>query len=184
MSNELRIEIIQDSNGEHVSLDNIPLDAAESLQIFIESLTKLAKTFPDSSDIKLKLENNSIDACLVYKEENKIITNEIDNLLENKSDSNVRIKIFKDIQERINLNGLEYKVILKNQGEEKDLTEKFKGKKFSLRRRKFDKQYAIKFIEGNLFAAGGKSTVNVHLDNVTEGIEYKVACTKPQAKKL
>src|SRR5690606_14070613 len=94
------------------------------------------------------------------------------------------IEIFKTIQDQIQLNGLQYKVYLKINNHDTDLTEKFKGRKFIKRRRTFERQYSIKFLEGNLYEAGGKSTVNIHIENTEDEKEYKISCTKPQAKKL
>lgn len=184
MSNELRIEIITDSDGNHVSLDNIPIEAAESLQVFIHSLTELAKTFDERSNVRLKLENNSVDACLVYDEIQNHITNSLDEVITNNSNDNHKIQIFKNIQDRIQLNGLQYRVYFKKNNQEREVTPLFEGVKFTKRRRRFEREYKLRFIRGTLFEAGGKSHANVHLENKIEGEEYKISCTKEQARKL
>jgi len=184
MSNIFKIKIIKDSQGNNVNLSNITLDAADALKIFIESLTELAKTYENDHDIRLKLDNGSIETCLVYSDDQEI-SHDIDKILSYESRDKERIKLFRNIQDKIQLNGLEYKIYLNKDNEpEKEVTQIFKGKKFKKVKQTFDRKYSIDFIEGALFEAGGRSTVNIHIENAELGKEYKIECTKPEAKKL
>lgn len=184
MSNELKIKILRDSQGNNVNLSNITIDAADALKIFIESLTELAKTYEDVSDITLKLDNGSIEACLIYPEEEEI-TNDIDEILAYTSTDRERVKIFRTIQDKIQLNGLEYEVYINKTNEPiREVTQVFKGRKFTKVKQTFQREYSIDFLEGVLYAAGGKSTVNIHIENAALEKVYKIECTKSEAKKL
>lgn len=185
MSNELKIKILRDSQGNNVDLSNITIDAADALKVFIDSLTKFAKTYDNASEIKLKLDNGSISTCLVLPDEDEIISQEIDDIISNTSNNNDRINIFKTIQDKIQLNGLEYQVYLNKRNQpEREVTQIFKGRKFSRRRQTYHRQYSIEFIEGILFEAGGKSKVNVHIENEESNTEYIIECSRDEAKKL
>ena len=68
MNNEFTIKIISDSSGNEQSLNNISIEAADSLKVFIESLTRLAQTYDnyDNVEIRIKMENS----CFIDKESN------------------------------------------------------------------------------------------------------------------
>lgn len=184
MSNELKIKIISDSQGNDLDLSNISIEAAGALKIFIDSMVDFAKTYEDTSDIKLKLDNGSIETCLVYPEEEEV-SHDIEDILEFKSNNKKRVEAFRNIQDKIQLNGLVYEVFLNKQNEPtREVTQIFKGKKFRKAKQIFDRSYSIEFIEGELFETGGRKTVNVHIENRQLGKEYKIECEKPDAKKL
>lgn len=133
MENELKIKILSNSNGEKVSLDNISIDAADALKIFIESLSDFAKSYNDNSDVKLSMKDGSIETILTYPADKTEISEDIDEIITGKSFETHRTKLFKNIQDKIKLNGLEYSVLLKENNIEKDLTKNFKDKNFPLR---------------------------------------------------
>lgn len=181
MSNEFKIKIVSDSSGNPVSLTNIPLDAADALKVFLESLTEFAKSY-ENDDIKLSLENGSIETGMIFPESEEYIIDDIDNIISGRSHDNFRIKLFKDMQDKILQNGLTYKVFLKSSGTEEEVTNNFKGRKFPMRRPKKDKHYEINFMEGFLYEAGGKSKTNVHIQH--DDNEFTIECTRDQAKQL
>lgn len=180
MENELKIKILSNSNGEKVSLNNISIDAADALKIFIESLSDFAKSYNDNSDVKLSMKDGSIETILTYPADKTEISEDIDEIITGKSFETHRTKLFKNIQDKIKLNGLEYSVLLKENDIEKDLTKNFKDKNFPLRRgKKVQLKFEIIFLHGEIFEAGGKSKTNVH---ITVGDkDFKIDCTKPQA---
>lgn len=183
MSNEFIIKINRDSQGNELSLENIPIEAAESLKIFIDSLTQFAKMHGNGSDIKLSLKNGCVENALIYPESETSIADEIEEIIEGKADNNDSIKLLKAIQDRVKANGLDYSVIHKMNNETINLTEKFKAKNFPYNRglRKEHKEKVL-FIVGYLYEAGGDKTTNIHLRIDDEKI--KVECTENQAKKL
>ncbi|AZB29184.1 hypothetical protein [Chryseobacterium balustinum] len=183
MSNELKIKIIKDSQGNDLDLSNITVEAADALKVFIDSMVDFAKTYENTSEIKLMLDNGCIETSLVYPDE--LVSQDIDNILSLKVSDPKKVDAFKKIQEKIILNGLEYGVFIKKQDEAyQDITNIFKEQKFRKSKKKFDRKYTIEFIEGELFEVGGRSKVNVHIENKELGKEYKVECERPEAKKL
>ncbi|PQA90904.1 hypothetical protein B0A69_19415 [Chryseobacterium shigense] len=184
MSNELKIKIITDSHGNDLDLSNISIEAADALKVFIDSMVDFAKTYEDTSDIKLKLDNGSIETCLVYPEEEEV-SQDIEDILAFQSSNKNRVEAFRNIQEKIQLNGLVYEVFLSKENEPvREITQIFKGKKFRKAKQIFDRKYSIEFLEGELFETGGRTTVNVHIENKELAKEYKIECEKPDAKKL
>ncbi|OBS12819.1 hypothetical protein ATE49_15295 [Elizabethkingia miricola] len=184
--NEFKIRIVSNSDGEEVRLDNISLDAAESLKVFIDSLTGLAKTYSDydgSSDIKLSLTEGSVITSLVIPEDDLDVIEDIKEITNNKSKNNERIKCFKVIQDRIKQNGLTYEVSLWEDGQYVDLTPKFKSKNFQTRNGKLvPLKYEILFITGEAFEAGGKSKTNIHISKGED--VFKITCSRQQAQKI
>lgn len=182
MSNEFKIKILTDSSGNEVALNSIPIDAAAALSVFIESLTAFAKSYDDGTDIKLALENGCIETSIVFPEEEEYIAEDIDDIISGRSYDNYRIKLFKDMQDKILQNGLTYQVFLKQNQDQEEVTDYFKGKKFPIRRSRNDKEYQMVFLEGFLYEAGGKSKTNVHIQIGDE--EHTIECTRDQAKRL
>ncbi|WP_284461271.1 hypothetical protein [Chryseobacterium sp.] len=184
MSNELKIKIITDSQGNDLELSNITIEAADALKVFIDSMVDFAKTYSDTSNVKLRLDNGSIETSLVYPDEEEI-SNDIDDILSFQSSNQKRVEIFRTIQDKIQANGLTYQLFIEKENEPvKDVTQIFKGRKFRKTRQTFDRSYSIEFIEGELYESGGKSTVNIHIHNQELDKEYKIECSKAQAKKL
>ncbi|WP_394665809.1 hypothetical protein [uncultured Chryseobacterium sp.] len=185
MSNELKIRIIKDSLGNNLDLNNISIEAADALKVFIDSFTNLAKTYSNTSDINLRLDNGSITACLVLPEEDEHIVNDLEEVFTNKSRNNSRIKILKTIQDKIQLNGSEYEVYFKKSNlDEINITQIFKGTKFQTRKQRLTRVYSTEFIEGVLFEVGGKTNANVHVENEENGQTYTIGCERNDAKIL
>lgn len=184
--NEFKIRIVSNSDGEEVKLHNISLDAAESLKVFIESLTGLAKTYSDydgNSDIKLSLTEGSVIASLVIPEDDLGVINDIKDITEHNSDNNIRIGFLKDIQDKIKQNGLTYEVSLIEKGNFIDLTPKFKSRKFPRRREgRIPYKYEIEFLTGELYQGGGENKTNIHIRN--NDIKHTIECSVQQIQKL
>lgn len=183
MSNELKIKIIRDSEGNDLDLSNITIEAADALKVFIDSLVDFAKTYENTSEIKLKLDNGSIETSLIYPEQE--ISHDIDNILALQYSDSKKVDPFKRMQDKIQVNGLEYGVYLKKENEQfREITQIFKQEKFKKIKKKFERKYSIDFIEGELFEVGGRAKVNVHIENRELGQEYKIECERLDAKKL
>ncbi|QKG55595.1 hypothetical protein GKZ68_02450 [Hymenobacter sp. BRD128] len=183
MANEFIIKINKDSHGNELSLASMSIEAADALKIFIESLSQFAKLSNKAADMKLSLKDGCIESALVYPESEVKIDEEIQSIVDGKSDNNEFIKFFKDIQDKIQANGLDYSVMHFVNGEKIDLTETFKAKKFAYKRpnKGFWKEEIV-FIEGRLFESGGKTKTNIHLDY--KGKEFAINCSINQAIKI
>jgi hypothetical protein len=183
MANEFIIKINKDSKGNEVSLSSMTYEAADALKIFIESLSDFAKNHQNSSELRLSLKDGCVESALVYPESDTIVENDILSVINGESYNNEHIKLLKNIQDKIKLNGLDYSIIHKVNDESIDLTSIFKAKDFPLRRTKV-KEWSeeLLFLEGKLFNSGGKITINIHLETIDN--DYKIECNEIQAKIL
>ena len=84
MANEFIIKINKDSKGNNVSLTNMPVEAADALNAFINSLSKFVKSQNDS-DFKISLQDGCIATSLVYSNNEINVDNEIDDVIDGKS---------------------------------------------------------------------------------------------------
>lgn len=181
MINEFSIKINTDSSGNKLSLVGMPIEAAESLKVFIESLTEVAKLHEDVSEVRLSLKEGSIEAVLEYPETSKIDT-EIEDVIEGTSKNRQYSKLIKKIQDRIKLNGLGYSVSLKVNNQIKDLTEAFKSTPFVISKPRVERKEEVVFIKGHIYETGGKFHPNMHIE--TDVKDYTVKFKKEQAYKL
>jgi hypothetical protein len=183
VANEFIIKINTDRNGNEVSLSNMTIDVVEALNNFLVSLKDLAKLH-NNENFKFTLKDGCIEAGIEYPETDVEIDKEIEELLEGKSENNNTIKIFKAIQDKVKLNGLDYTVLHTVKGVKKNVTEVFKSKNFAYKRgpRKEWNEEVV-FIEGEIFDAGGKVKANLHIQT-TGKEEFKLDCTKEQAGEI
>jgi hypothetical protein len=161
----------------------MPLEAAEAFKLFVENLYEFARltNISANNDVKLSIKNGSILSQLVYPSERIDIDQEINQVINGESNNNELIKCFKGIQDKVKQNGLQYAITHYRNGELVDLTSRFKGRKFPLRRSpRMEWTHEVEFISGKLFNAGGRVNSNIHIDTIEESI--KIDCTKEQAK--
>lgn len=184
MANEFIIKINTDSKGHEVSLDNMPIEAADALKVFIDTLTGVAKLQKDNSDITFSLKDGSITSVLTYPDSATEIETELEDVVEGKSYNSDLVKLFRNAQDKIRANGLGYSVSHKVKGKELiDLTEKFKSKDFTIRKGKRKEwNEEVKFISGRLYISGGKKNANIHLDHGDE--DYIIDCTESEAVRI
>lgn len=184
MANQFSIKITRGSDGKEVSLENMTIEAADALTVFIESLADVAKLHKDNSDIRLSLKNGSIEAVLTYPDSETEIDSDIEDAIEGKSYNGDFIKILKTIQSKVKANGLEYSITRKGKDNAiQDLTARFKDKDFTVKTGPRKEWYEeVAFISGRLFISGGKKNANIHLD--AGSLDYIVNCTEQQATRL
>jgi hypothetical protein len=181
--NRFVLTIKKDSKGNPVSLQNMPIEAAEALKVFIESLAELARLEGDDTDVRLSINSGSIEASLEYPETENVIDEAIDTVTSRLAYDNDVVKTFNKIHNKISANGIEYAVIVHRHGEQHDLTGVFKAeKKFVYSRPRLDWEDDVIFIKGSLYNAGGKSSTNLHVD--AGNFDYTVQCTKEQAQEV
>lgn len=181
MPNEFIIKINTDSNGNPVSLNSMTIDASEALNLFHKSLTDFAKIHQEDSNIRIKLKDGCIEGILEYSSDT--ITDEITNGINNNSVNNDTISFLKEIQNKIQDNGLDYSVFHKVNNQRIDYTTNFKSGHF-IRRRGARQEWieSVQFLQGKLFETGGRVKTNIHIEFNNE--EFKIECTQEQAKKL
>jgi len=184
MANEFIIKIDTDSKGQQVSLENIPIEAAEALKVFIDTLTGVAKLQKNSSDITLSLREGSITTVLTYPDSATEIETELEEVVDGKSYNSDLVKLLRNAQDKIKANGLGYTVTHKVTGKEiVDLTEIFKAKEFTIRKGKRKEwNEEVTFISGRLYISGGKKNANIHLDHGDD--DYIIDCTDAEAMRI
>jgi len=183
MANELVLKISADSQGNAVNLNSIPIEAADALAVFLNSLKELAKLHDNPTEVKLSLRNGSIESVLEYPETDTELDIGIANVIEGRSSNNEYFKLLRDIQDTIKANGLTYEVVHKVSNTPRNLTAEFKAKNFVRRQgSRKKKEEEVVFLKGKLFESGGKRSTNIHLD--VDDVDIKVECTQGQAIRL
>ncbi len=183
MTNKFTVKINKDSKGNPLSLDNITLEAAEALKLFIESLSRIGNSYQNRDDFKISIKDGSIESSLLYPSDNLLFKEEIENIVNGKGANQDTIKELKQIQNKIKQNGLDYSVFHIVNNQKIDLTRIFKSKNFTASRSKNKEyNYFIDFIDGTLYECGGKVSTNIHIEKNDK--ELKIECSKLQAKKL
>lgn len=183
MANELVLKISADSQGNAVSLDSFPIEAADVLTVFLEALTDIANLQPNKDEIRLSLRNSSIGIVMEYPSADTGIDTKIDDVVEGRSLNNEYFKALRNIQDKVKANGLTYEIVHTVNDVSKNLTEEFKSKNFVRRQgSRREKTDEVVFIRGTLFESGGKRSTNIHLA-IGEN-DIKVECTQEQARIL
>lgn len=181
MENEFKIRIISDSKGTKLSLQNITIEAAEAFNLILESFTSLASLYDNSSDFKISLESASIGSSLVFPSYDQNVAMDIYAIINGQSKDNKKIKILKDIQDRVKLNGLDYQLTWKINNEVEDLTEIFKGKSFSYKRKSDQNIKQTVFMKGTLYNSGGRRQPKLQLGKDDDPNITFVDCSKATA---
>ncbi|MGV3504664.1 MAG: hypothetical protein ACO1O1_13235 [Adhaeribacter sp.] len=159
----------------------MPIEAADALKIFIESLTNFAKLHKNSSEVRLSVKEGSIETILEYPQSLEIDT-EIDEIIEGTSENREYAKLIRTIQDKIRLNGFNYTVKHTVNNEVRDLTDVFKSRPFVIKRPRIDRREKVVFIEGHIYETGGKVKPNMHIDSGKE--DFTVSFKREIADKL
>ncbi|TVZ47976.1 hypothetical protein [Olleya sp. Hel_I_94] len=183
---KLEIKIIEDQQGAHIDLDNLSVDASKSLQIILESFTRIAQE-ENNEDFSISIKKGS--ACIALSApETKlhIVHKKVIDVLEYNSSNETYVESLKAIQQRVGFKDFKFEIIYSDSqnNEIVDLLPGFKqNRKFSRKKRiaRKNQPLKIKFIQGKLYEIGGKRP-NIHIQ---QGLEsHKIKCTELQAKKV
>ena len=157
MANELVLKINTDSRGNPVSLDSIPVEAADVLSVFLDALAEIANEQPNKEELRFSFRNGSVGIALEYPDTDTEIYAKIDDVIEGRSQNNPYFKALRNVQDKVKANGLTYEIVHKVNDVSRDLTDEFRAKNFirrvGSRPEKTDK---IAFVKGMLFESGGK----------------------------
>ncbi|MGM9476504.1 hypothetical protein ACS5PU_08735 [Pedobacter sp. GSP4] len=178
MANELKIRIVKDSKGNKLSLASIPIEAVESLKIFLDSFTTLANLYDNPSDFKVSITEGSVESNFIAPTNSKEFSQDIKDIIDGKLADVNKIKAFRSIQDKIKKNGLDYEVFWKINNKTSDLTQVFKGSNFPYKRHKNVNSSEIVFLKGGLFDAGGKTISNLHIEANNE--EFTIGCSREE----
>lgn len=191
MNEIFKISINKNNQKQDVTLDNISLDAAESLKLFIDSMTSFFENYSEEerSKVNFSIKKGSLQYITSVDEESVINNDFIEIMkgIENNDFSNLgsiencseKLKPLKIIQEKIISNGLDYGVFYQGKNNEYiDISKSIKQHKIKYRA-SYHRNYEVVFLKGSLYEVGGKNVTNIHiLDNE---VEYKVDTDRDKA---
>jgi hypothetical protein len=179
MENELKIRIVNDSKGNKLNLENITIEAAESLKIFLDSLAGLANTYGNSSEFKISLKDGSVESTLVFPTTNNQVASDINAVFSGQSRDMKKIRLLKQIQDKVKQNGLSYDILWKVNDIEENITQIFKGTNFTYKRDRQKGYDETVFLKGRLIKIGGEPNSHLYVD--ANGTELRVQCSVEQA---
>lgn len=194
MDEVFKITINKDSKNNDISINNISVEAAESLKLFIDSMTLFCENYTEEekSQVKFSFDTESLQYItsmnedIQIREDLDIILTGIKendfkelNTIENSSE---KVKHLRTIQEKIISNGLDYSIFHQNSDNEYvDISKSIKKNRIKYRA-SYIRDYEVVFIKGSLYEVGGKKATNIHL--LDNEIEYKVDTDREQAYKF
>jgi hypothetical protein len=183
----LELKITSDSNGKSVELDNLSIQAAKSLKIFLDSLINIADSVPikNRDSLKIKVKKGSASVSIEgFTSDIETIGEKFDEVASNKSSNKELVNSWRAIQHVIHLNGLNYEANISTpQKGIISLIDKIKlGKEFKTKVKRNKSDTNIAFLKGKLIAIGGLNP-NFHLYNENQE-ETIIHCDEETAKRI
>lgn len=183
----LELKITSDSNGKSVELDDLSIQAAKSLKIFLDSLISIADLVPikNRDSLKIKVKKGSVSVAIEgLTSDIETIEKNFEEVASNKSSNKELVSNWKAIQSVFHANGLNYEAnIFTPQKGIVSLIDKIKlGKEFRTKSNRNKPDTNIAFLKGKLIAIGGLNP-NFHLYNENQE-ETIIHCDEETAKKI
>ena len=179
---KLEFKIITDSNGKKIELDNLTVEAAQALMVFVESLTKIAEQSSNPQQVKISVTPGSACVALEAPEaEIREIENEMKIVSRNKSTKREFVEPLRAIQVLISNNGLGYEANVIKNNNRTPIIDLFKQKKrFQLaQKERIKSEFGIAFFYGKLIEVGGKNP-NIHI--LIDDKKQTISCSEEQAR--
>ena len=184
MLNKFEIKIVKEVNGDIVHLNEMSLQASQSLVKIIEGINKIIEAENDPF-IKVRLVEGcvgvEIDAPTIKM--NKI-QDEVKKVLNKESRNTPYIEALREIQTVFKANGITYGDKIFSGDATIELVAQLKAiADIRAPKQMSDKEYiGIEFFKGKLFENGGKKP-NIHIESIGE--RYKINCTnESQARRV
>jgi hypothetical protein len=183
----LELKIISDSNGKSIELDNLSIQAAKSLNTFLDSLINIADrvSIKNRESLKIKVKKGSASVAIEgFTSDIETIGKNFEEVANNKSSNKDLVNSWRAIQYVILANGLNYEAnIITPQKGIISLIDKIKlGSEFKAKSKRNKSDTNIAFLKGKLIAIGGLNP-NFHLYNENQE-ETIVHCDEETAKKI
>lgn len=183
----LELKIISDSNGKSIELDNLSIQAAKSLNTFLDSLINIADLVPikNRESLKIKVKKGSASVAIEgFSSDIEKIGKNFEDVANNISSNKELVDSWRAIQYVIHANGLNYEAnIITPQKGKVSIIDKIKlGKEFKTKSKRNKSDTNIAFLKGKLIAIGGLNP-NFHLYNENQE-ETVVHCDEETAKKI
>lgn len=187
MNNRIEFKITSDSQGQEVRMDDMPIEVASALNVFMGSLTEIAVLQHDSSQVKISLYQNGNATAGITAPDFQFaeIERSLDDVINYRSNNSEYVKAFREVQKKIVANGLGYEVsLIKDGNAPRPLTNKFKDQRIFrvTKNPQAEEIIELRFIKGKLLASGGKNP-NIHID-MPHAILPPINCTEEQAKRI
>jgi hypothetical protein len=178
MSSKLEFKIIKDNKGNNIDLNNMSLASTQAFLTLLQSLTNIVNV-KSPKDVNIRILKGS--AVLVAEGDDAVIAGieqDFDDVLNRKSAKRYVVENWREIQNLLKDDGLQYEANFHRGSQKRSLVEPIKSHpKFRVRSPKGAK-FSISFIKGKLIEVGGLHP-NIHISSASE--TYTVACTEQEA---
>lgn len=184
MANQFEIKIVKEANGDIVHLNEMSLQASQSLAVIIEGINKIVEAENDPT-IKVKLVEGCVGVQIAAPAPIMTrIQDEVNKVLKKESRNVPYVEALRDFQGVVKANGITYgdnifmgDAIISLVKTLKEIPDIRQPKRDSI------KDYLdIEFFKGKLFETGGTNP-NIHIQ--TQHSKYKINCTsESQAKRV
>ncbi|MCW3071069.1 MAG: hypothetical protein JWO44_959 [Bacteroidetes bacterium] len=183
---KFEIRIVKDEGNKDLHLASMSIAAAKSLTVFIQSLTKIAELQENSKDIKISVTKGSAKVALEAPAKKiAVIEQQLKDVADNKSKNKILVNSWKNIQQTISANGLQYEAIFSKGGRNESVIDVLKQKKYFQIKRKARKKpdYSLNFYTGRLYDVGGKKVSNIHIE-LKEDLNLTIGCSENDIREI
>jgi hypothetical protein len=182
--NKLEFKINTDVDGSRIDLDNMSVNAAKSLIVILESLTKIIDETLNDRDVKIQIIKGSAKVIAEASDEYiELLETDFNNVIEHNCVNPEIVSNWRKIQSLLIENGLGYEVNFHKKGVATPVYKKItESKQFRTKPVRVDSKVNIAFLKGKLIANGGK-TPNMHITG-NEDEKYVINCNEVQAKNI
>ncbi len=179
---KLVLKVTTDANGNQLSLDNMPFEAAEAFLKLYEALIGLVQLTENHQNARVSITQSSLAAAVSSATVVPHMISDFNSIASAQCEDSAKVAFWRSIQEQIQKNGLGYDIVYQKGNTSESLYNIIKTSKTFHKKRATKKQYTsdIRFLSGRLTDAGGKSKSNLHID--IPGGEIKIACIQSDAK--
>jgi len=181
---KLEIRIIEDQEGTHIDLNNLTLEASKSIQIILDSFSKIIEEENNDNLVISIKEGSACVAINAPEHQLEIVHNKFQEVLNHRSTDGVYVDSLKAIQKRVQFIDLKYQISYVNPTSSVNLLEGFKQtRKFKKKRRSplRDQNLKLTFIKGKMIEIGGKYP-NIHIEQGFDS--YTISCSEKQARRV
>ncbi|RYF26664.1 MAG: hypothetical protein EOO42_00830 [Flavobacteriales bacterium] len=178
MSEEkLEFKITKDAKGNDIELDNLSIEATNSLILILNSMKDILSNTPGAENLKIQL----VQGCVGIQTPGpaniiELFHNDFQNVLEKKATNSDIITPWRQIQSLFKENGLTYEANFYTKTKKISVEKQIKkAKEFRLKPVRKQSNYSIQFLKGKLMEVGGTKP-NIHLNDMKP-----IKCTELQA---
>lgn len=174
---KLEFKITKDANGNDIELDNLSIEATNSLISILHSMKDILSNTPGAENLKIQL----VKGCVGIQTPGPAnviehFHNDFLNVLDKKETNSDIVTPWRQIQSLFKANGLTYEANFYTKSQKISVEKKIKkATEFRAKPIKRQSNYSIQFLAGKLMEVGGAKP-NIHLQDLKP-----IRCTELQA---